>query len=108
MRISDWSSDVCSSDLSLDQLLSPEAPGVMIIHHPCCLHPGINDCRPAVLETPPLQLLRDPFRQRRLSRQVSAVIHKRLLSDDRPARTEERRVGKACVSTGSSRWSQFP
>src|SRR3546814_3068073 len=91
MRISDWSSDVCSSDLrhfdglqvlgkvgfrkGLDTLItSLDAP-----HHP--LPPPIVD---------------QAFRDVR-SRPVKAVEW----------RSEERRVGKECVSTCRSRWSPY-
>src|SRR3546814_2148033 len=63
MRISDWSSDVCSSDLA------PESP-------------------------------RDPLA--RLRRALSVISAKEL------CRSEERRVGKECVSTCRSRWSPYP
>src|SRR3546814_17060544 len=70
MRISDWSSDVCSSDL-----VQPRRPG------------------PAASEAP-------PPRPRHSSRWG---LHRRpAASRDR---SEERRVGKECVSTFRSRWS---
>src|SRR3546814_10315807 len=61
MRISDWSSDVCSSDLAGNQF-----------HH---LHVLVHRCAGV----------------------------------DRPQgrRSEERRVGKECVSTCRSRWSPY-
>src|SRR3546814_13378669 len=67
MRISDWSSDVCSSDL-----LAADCPGVLTI-----------SCR--------------RFRPHTIS------------SAARPstARSEERRVGKECVSTCRYRWSPY-
>src|SRR3546814_3094023 len=77
MRISDWSSDVCSSDLKEDLPLA----GQMF----CCReqHEHTN---PTNRSTPrPTGLLcRVPLG---------------------PWRSEERRVGKECVSTCSSRWS---
>src|SRR3546814_3033766 len=75
MRISDWSSDVCSSDL---------------------LEPGVAE--PAG----------DGFGQ------VGGVAEHRLVGDERlwgssghDGRSEERRVGKECVSTCRSRWSPY-
>src|SRR3546814_2305415 len=65
MRISDWSSDVCSSDLAEARHLAT-----------------------ASLTSPTLQGSGNP-----------AV--------DRPDRSEERRVGKECVSTCRSRWSPY-
>src|SRR3546814_16809556 len=76
MRISDWSSDVCSSDLlsHRQQLAVP----------------------PPVRRAAGDQLLG----QRRLH-PGEVVAHQ-----DRP-RSEERRVGKECVSTCRSRWSPY-
>src|SRR3546814_1806009 len=65
MRISDWSSDVCSSDLRATADLS--APPVAACRR-LCAHRG-------------------PAR--------------------RDGRSEERRVGKECVSTCRSRWSPY-
>src|SRR3546814_6815485 len=67
MRISDWSSDVCSSDLA-------GPPPV----HP---HPG--------------------------RREAPAAPSRRQLDVRLGARSEERRVGKECVSTCRSRWSPY-
>src|SRR3546814_2423781 len=61
MRISDWSSDVCSSDLKHLKTVSPGGP--------------VSAC----------QWCRKPCCQR----------------------SEERRVGKECVSTCRSRWSPY-
>src|SRR3546814_10851391 len=64
MRISDWSSDVCSSDLP------PAAPRLSASAAP-----------------PPADA--------------------RVAAWPRPRRSEERRVGKECVSTCRSRWSPY-
>src|SRR3546814_19102221 len=64
MRISDWSSDVCSSDLP--SLQQDDAA------------PVVDDVRDLYLGEPLLQF-----------------------------RSEERRVGKECVSTCRSRWSPY-
>src|SRR3546814_1759031 len=66
MRISDWSSDVCSSDLS----------------HVAPSNTAACQCRQKIAV--------DVFRH-----------------SDRQARSEERRVGKECVSTCRSRWSPY-
>src|SRR3546814_2090093 len=73
MRISDWSSDVCSSDL----------PG------------GV--ARDEVGNA----AQRDLFGREA----VGAALVDRCIS--RPRRSEERRVGKECVSTCRSRWSPY-
>src|SRR3546814_4786302 len=78
MRISDWSSDVCSSDL------------------PC----PPRRRQPAALVD----------RRGRLGRpQPRRHAARRLPAPDRRdgGRSEERRVGKECVSTCRSRWSPY-
>src|SRR3546814_8998405 len=76
MRISDWSSDVCSSDLE-------------------ALHDACDDELRAVdRETAP---------QAREREDDDAGDEDRLVPD----RSEERRVGKECVSTCRSRWSPY-
>src|SRR3546814_3832487 len=98
MRISDWSSDVCSSDLYQ-------------------LHPDDGDAR----AHPRLLLRRRPAHLhgcRDLQRMgLAASVHlldpaaRRDDVDPAPARgeprSEERRVGKECVSTCRSRWSPY-
>src|SRR3546814_7994956 len=84
MRISDWSSDVCSSDLS--PAGRPRLRGV-----PAPVHgAGCDDL--------------DLARHRRVRR----IPVPRRAADRAPGRSEERRVGKACVSTCRSRWSTYP
>src|SRR3546814_7992464 len=75
MRISDWSSDVCSSDLRIDDL------------------PGALECEAEVLV------------EAEGNQQYGFRIHHAgtLLAEGR-ARSEERRVGKECVSTCRSWW----
>src|SRR3546814_5071793 len=70
MRISDWSSDVCSSDLALRAAAT--------------LPPFRNAIELHLVETSPV-----------------------LRGKQRDARSEERRVGKECVSTCRSRWSPY-
>src|SRR3546814_17530193 len=96
MRISDWSSDVCSSDLFrgrepydyvgtrwlLDR--APERPDILHCHN---LHGGYFDLRELA----------------RFSKLLPVV----LTLHDEWARSEERRVGKECVSTCRSRWSPY-
>src|SRR3546814_7145350 len=75
MRISDWSSDVCSSDLA--QAFADHGQVVV----------GRFDRREAAR---PLQ---------RMPARGEAAL--------RQQRSEERRVGKECVSTCRSRWSPY-
>src|SRR3546814_8728589 len=71
MRISDWSSDVCSSDL---ELAHSSSSCTFLNTSFCCRNSFILSSRNA----------RAPF-----------------------SRSEERRVGKECVSTCRSRWSPY-
>src|SRR3546814_6106763 len=75
MRISDWSSDVCSSDLEMAARLDAIEGGTA----------GLAKLEAAVAES------------------ASAYTHAATALSDR--RSDERRVGKECVSTCRSRWS---
>src|SRR3546814_1402604 len=87
MRISDWSSDVCSSDL----LISPRRQGGAPRGRFASNQPRASG--------PPLRCgLRFAAR--------AAVPSVRPSSGN--GRSEERRVGKECVSTCRSRWSPYP
>src|SRR3546814_14575281 len=82
MRISDWSSDVCSSDLA-DILCLQEVNGQ--------------------------EVARQPRRLRALERLIAGTPYAgyhRTATTGRD-RSEERRVGKECVSTCRSRWSPY-
>src|SRR3546814_19979358 len=94
MRISDWSSDVCSSDL-------PDIIQYVIL-----------------LLDEPLSAL-DALTRAKLQDEIEAIweqdrktvllitndVDAAILLADRILRSEERRVGKECVSTCRSRWS---
>src|SRR3546814_1119729 len=84
MRISDWSSDVCSSDLVVDGRIVDRDhifdAAVEIARHPV----GAADI------------------------ELRAAVRQRRAVGERPdARSEQRRVGKECVSTCRSRWSRY-
>src|SRR3546814_12114105 len=83
MRISDWSSDVCSSDLQLDQLVA--------------VFDAIEiDMRDGQIDLGRRIGLNDrEGRARRLAQKPPSL------------RSEERRVGKECDSTCRSRWSPY-
>src|SRR3546814_16846087 len=97
MRISDWSSDVCSSDLGSAGLLDGGLGGEEVV-------PGGGGVAGVVGEAGPLEaggLLLDHVRV------VGSVVS---LALDHPVvavfgRSEERRVGNECVSKCRSRWS---
>src|SRR3546814_15039825 len=99
MRISDWSSDVCSSDLFVFNL----TPVIIVI---LVLQVGLNHllwgrrmlsdgpARDKVMGFDPREAITD----RVLLRKSLLVLG---------LRSEERRVGKECVSTCRSRWSPY-
>src|SRR3546814_7623427 len=90
MRISDWSSDVCSSDLAAGE------PGMRValtnarimVHQPSGGARGMA----SDIEIQAKEILR---------------IRKRMNDLYVQYRSEERRVGKECVSTCRSRWSPY-
>src|SRR3546814_19022538 len=90
MRISDWSSDVCSSDLTVlwDPLAKATAPATIEVRLPTAT-PAHNVAQDMDL--------------------VIAFEDEHLIVVDKPAgmvvRAEERRVGKEGVSTCRSRWA---
>src|SRR3546814_8086142 len=83
MRISDWSSDVCSSDLPVN------AP--TDVYAPCLKICGNDEYPSGCRNTEQLKALHT----------CSYIIWLVL------PRSEERRVGKECVSTCRSRWSPY-
>src|SRR3546814_5719356 len=134
MRISDWSSDVCSSDLA-----GPRPAEVDVVHPDRFAGAYIarTDDRPPVFVAPfefaatdrpscrserrvdavaPLADRRQlvgraghvvvPAEHRLVEREMLLEDH-RTLGDGRKASSEERRVGKECVSTCRSRWSTY-
>src|SRR3546814_8410528 len=78
MRISDWSSDVCSSDLRAEL--------------PCATAARTTPC---------------PGVPRRCAAGGWAVLSALAGDQSKGRRSEERRVGKECVSTCRSRWSTY-
>src|SRR3546814_4221539 len=91
MRISDWSSDVCSSDLPVS--VSNTFPVESV--------DSISFVRALELASSASPELAAARRELAASR---ALISQ---AGARPNRSEERRVGKECVSTCRSRWSPY-
>src|SRR3546814_15749656 len=111
MRISDWSSDVCSSDLHAE------------LHRrfTCHVHPQLaRDAVLLVLVDAVAEAMAHAIRavagagQRGRRPEPPGLLVadiERLaagVADRDVVRTEERRVGKECVSTFRSRWSRYP
>src|SRR3546814_9048905 len=85
MRISDWSSDVCSSDRFGGEPI-PEALRVDVAQ---LVDRGLPEA---------LAELLDPFERDALLQRARALV-------EAECRSEERRVGKECGRTCRSRWS---
>src|SRR3546814_11288038 len=96
MRISDWSSDVCSSDLK------PKSNDARILSY----------CEPKRRNIPPLRIA--PRKSRENTQRCKRCppislghIRQKFGRQVQSARSEERRVGKECVSTCRSRWAPY-
>src|SRR3546814_14794059 len=97
MRISDWSSDVCSSDLSSRYNLTRSSL------HRCLQRHGISRLPKADREKP------KKFKKYEIG-YFHVDIAELRYEGGRGflyVRSEERRVGKECVSTCRSRWSPY-
>src|SRR3546814_16468333 len=109
MRISDWSSDVCSSDLCLSvrddrrgrliaaQRIAPiDVPGRRIATHQIFIGLADSDGATYISGAVPDDL------------GIMTHIAPSARGDEFwQGRSEERRVGKECVSTCRSRWSAY-
>src|SRR3546814_21184165 len=107
MRISDWSSDVCSSDLAeiaLDELVLAAKLG-MLRHH-------FRDLRDQRLEPRDVRLgLRDALIEGRHRGVLLGDLKLNLVVAHLPdagIRSAARRVGNGCVRTGRSRVWRYP
>src|SRR3546814_12971412 len=100
MRISDWSSDVCSSDLpELERLVDTALAQNL-------------DIRQAAARIDEARALRDLAAGRQLPTVAAgASVNRRRQSENGPlpigTRSEERRVGKGGVRTCRSRWLPY-
>src|SRR3546814_17799937 len=108
MRISDWSSDVCSSDLVLNKLGRPHGfrnDGV----EPVLMQITVGSGKPQ----PPVYVCHPRDKGIEAARRFGAgagpdkIIPFNPDSSDFRQRSEERRVGKECVSPCRSRWSPY-
>src|SRR3546814_12149059 len=102
MRISDWSSDVCSSDL----VTFPRNVGQVPLHYDMK-----NTGRPIELGAPGAKYVsryldapNTPLYPFGYGLSYTSFSYSPVTLDKR---SEERRVGKECVSTFKSRWSPY-
>src|SRR3546814_19046908 len=108
MRMSDWSSDVCSSDLV--DCVGGHTQIERVLNHTLA---ETRDCRVNALVYVGDCLEEDPdniaVRAGDLGLQGVPIFAFQEGADAAAqARSEERRVGKECVSTCRSRWSPYP
>src|SRR3546814_11089782 len=96
MRISDWSSDVCSSDLLVPDLTNFYAQYASI-------KPWMQTQSPA----PARERKQSPEERKKLDGLYECILCASCSTACPSYRSDERRVGKECVSTGRSRWSPY-
>src|SRR3546814_3481411 len=97
MRISDWSSDVCSSDLNNKEIRVKGLDSEKIKQESIRFLKGEEGIAYVV------------DMENAVNASVPAILRERIVNGynhDR-SRSEERRVGKECVSTCRSRWSPY-
>src|SRR3546814_15305453 len=98
MRISDWSSDVCSSDLGACRGCGARGRAA--------LGAGAAGGRGGVTM---VYSTFSPFASSEVEMPIGLALSRWVsrLRSTRTGRSEERRVGKECVSTCRSRWSPY-
>src|SRR3546814_13667200 len=103
MRISDWSSDVCSSDLPANTTLTFCHKNAInyLLTVTLMTHPEAwRNCVLSSISGDQMGIFRSVFHVGRLGQPILGL--------DNRFRSEERRVGKECVRQWTSRGSQFP
>src|SRR3546814_13772770 len=98
MRISDWSSDVCSSDLPLIDAVAQELTAV---------HADTVRALLAQAEVAAADIGVIGFHGHTVAHRPDRHWTWQIGDGAALARSEERRVGKECVSTCRSRWSPY-
>src|SRR3546814_19464849 len=99
MRISDWSSDVCSSDLQFDDAWKQGGSGRHV------LFVVAQELQPALFVFGMVRINVEAGLEQ-ASRAVRSHGAQSFVGQGRQ-RSEERRVGQECVSTCRSRWSPY-
>src|SRR3546814_16337303 len=111
MRISDWSSDVCSSDLHIAERhpgLLPDDPKARARAIEW-LFAALNSVETPITERFYAAVIEcnESWADARLP-MVDDRVRGRLADLSQRLRSDERRVGKECVSTCRSRWAPYP
>src|SRR3546814_20236555 len=111
MRISEWSSDVCSSDLS-ERLGKGDCQAVGGIQYygDGRVQSDGGTWRPWFARAVSIghgRKLSDPIDPDAIESSINYITGASMLVS-RAFRSEARRVGKECVSTCRSRWSPYP
>src|SRR3546814_13828820 len=116
MRISDWSSDVCSSDLADIALRGGRIAAIGKAGNPD-IQPGVE-----IIIGPGTEIIAgegkivtaggvDPhihfIRPQQIVEAIASGVTTMVGGGTGPARPGERRVGIGCVSTSRSRWSRY-
>src|SRR3546814_12341128 len=118
MRISDWSSDVCSSDLydPIQTAVRLQSNGGSLWHRSCSPSPDCPKPWPCGAHAPTPCSLQCPAAPAPAGPRLTALDQPAFSGPDRicpslrkdfQLRSEERRVGKECVSTCRFRWSPY-
>src|SRR3546814_12222923 len=121
MRISDWSSDVCSSDLSQRGAQRAALPAQFAAHAPRCDPRQVAAARQ--FDAVVVAMVAVGHRQVELARAAAAEFGADHVAEQAPVpqaaavvgkvpvharlRSDERRVGTECVSKCRSRWSPY-
>src|SRR3546814_3105109 len=113
MRISDWSSDVCSSDLGEKMNAAGEFDALMRQATGVAKAPFVAEYVRLLCESGEKVVLFGWHREvyaiwQEKLKDLKPVLYTGSESESqKDARSEERRVGKECVSTCRSRWSTY-
>src|SRR3546814_19305580 len=107
MRISDWSSDVCSSDLRRQSIVASEIPAMEnegsadVASSAESVSVSRRWLPPGPRQFPAIYAMQARFHGILRLANENSRPHRKVL------RSEERRVGKECVSKCRSRWSPY-
>src|SRR3546814_16311957 len=107
MRISDWSSDVCSSDLGKKGEVTQRLKNLGSLSPDERREAGqnLNRVKDAIAEA--IEARRADLEESALEAKLAGEAVDITLPSRPAERSAERRVGKECVSTCRSRWSPY-